>query len=107
MVLIGVICCFYTRFPSREFWSHRAGPASRIGVKKFNFPHPPLAFVAALSFAVRAELKKITRDLLAKIKKLLVLNWRQKPSARSKLQLAIQDTLDESLPPAFTQDLHD
>ena len=38
------------------------------------------------------------RELLNRIKLLLVLNWRQKSSARSQLKLAIEGVLDTGLP---------
>jgi len=50
----------------------------------------------------RTEVKKVTRELLSRLKQLLVLNWRQKSAARSQLKLAIEDVLDEGLPRAFT-----
>ena len=54
----------------------------------------------------RTELKKVARDLLARLKALLVLNWRQKASARSQLMLAIEDALDSGLPRAYTPELY-
>lgn len=54
-----------------------------------------------LSTAERAEVKKIARELLTRIKQLLVLNWRQKASARSQIRLAIEDVLDTGLPRAY------
>ncbi len=54
----------------------------------------------------RAEVKKVARDLLAKLKTLLVLNWRQKSSARSQLKLTIEDALDTGLPRAYTPELY-
>jgi type I restriction enzyme R subunit len=54
----------------------------------------------------RAELKKVARDLLARLKSLLVLNWRQKSAARSRLRLAVEDTLDIGLPRAYTPELY-
>ncbi len=54
----------------------------------------------------RTELKKITHALLAKLKQLLVLNWRQKSTARSQLKLAIEDMLDTGLPRAYTRELY-
>ncbi len=48
----------------------------------------------ALSADERAEVKKVARDLLGRLKELLVLNWRQKSTARSQLKLAIEDVLD-------------
>ena len=57
-----------------------------------------------LSAAERAEVKKVARDLLSRLKQLLVLNWRQKSAARSTLKLAIEDTLD-TLPDAYDRPL--
>lgn len=59
----------------------------------------------ALSPAERDEVKKVARDLLARLKTLLVLNWRQKAAARSSLKLAIEDTLD-TLPAAYDRPLY-
>jgi type I restriction enzyme R subunit len=59
-----------------------------------------------LTDAEKAEVKKVSRELLAKLKNLLVLNWRQKETARSQLKLAIQDALDDGLPKAYTKDLY-
>jgi type I restriction enzyme R subunit len=54
-----------------------------------------------LTTAERAEVKKVARKLLAKLKQLLVLNWRQKAAARSQIKLAIEDLLDTGLPAAY------
>ncbi len=54
----------------------------------------------------RAEVKKIARELLGKLKQLLVLNWRQKATARSQVKLAIEDLLDHGLPRSYTPDLY-
>jgi len=54
----------------------------------------------------RAEVKKVARELLARLKELLVLNWRQKSTARSQLKLTIEDTLDSGLPRAYTPELY-
>ena len=54
----------------------------------------------------RAEVKKVARELLQRLKELLVLNWRQKSAARSQLKLAIEDTLDTGLPSAYTPELY-
>jgi type I restriction enzyme R subunit len=51
-----------------------------------------------LSTEERTEVKKVARDLLARLKELLVLSWRQKSAARSQIKLAIEDTLDSGLP---------
>ncbi|MEI6564992.1 MAG: HsdR family type I site-specific deoxyribonuclease, partial [bacterium] len=54
-----------------------------------------------LSPEERAEVKKVARLLLTKLKQLLVLNWRQKASARAQIKLTIEDLLDSSLPVAY------
>ena len=59
-----------------------------------------------LSTDERAEVKKVARELLTRLKDLLVLNWRQKTTARSQLRLAIEDTLDLGLPRAYTPELY-
>ena len=58
-----------------------------------------------LSTEERAEVKKVARDLLNRLKQLLVLNWRQKSSARSQLKLAIEDVLD-TLPASYDRPLY-
>ena len=60
----------------------------------------------ALSTEERAEVKTVARGLLARLKALLVLNWRQKSTARSQLKLAIEDVLDAGLPRAYTPKLY-
>ena len=59
-----------------------------------------------LSTDERAEVKKVSRELLNKIKQLLVINWRQKSTARSQLKLAIEDTLDTGLPRVFSPEIY-
>jgi type I restriction enzyme R subunit len=59
-----------------------------------------------LGTAERAEVQKVAKELLAKLKALLVINWRQKSTARSQLKLAIEDTLDSGLPSAYTPELY-
>ena len=54
----------------------------------------------------RSEVKKVARDLLNKLKMLLVLNWREKSTARSQLKLTIEDVLDTGLPRSYTPDLY-
>jgi type I restriction enzyme R subunit len=60
-----------------------------------------------LSLDERAEVKKVTRDLLTRLKQLLVLNWRQKSSARSQLKLTIEDVLDSGLPRVYDKPLYE
>ena len=59
-----------------------------------------------LSAKERAEVKKVARELLARLKELLVLNWRQKSTARSQVKLGIEDALDTGLPRAYTPELY-
>jgi type I restriction enzyme R subunit len=59
-----------------------------------------------LSTAEREEVKKVARELLTRLKALLVLNWRQKSAARSQLRLAIEDTLDTGLPRVYTPEIY-
>jgi type I restriction enzyme R subunit len=59
-----------------------------------------------LSAEERTEVKKVARELLTKIKQLLVINWRQKSTARSQLKLAIEDTLDTGLPRIYSPELY-
>jgi type I restriction enzyme R subunit len=54
----------------------------------------------------RAEVKRVAKTLLQRVKLLLVLNWRQKASARSQLRLAIEDELDTGLPRAYEPPLY-
>ena len=51
-------------------------------------------------------MKKVARELLTRLKALLVLNWRKKSAARSQLKLTIEDTLDTGLPRAYTPELY-
>ncbi len=59
-----------------------------------------------LSADERAEVKKVARDLLSRIKALLVINWRKKAAARSALRMAIEDTLDAGLPRAYVPEVY-
>lgn len=59
-----------------------------------------------LSTEERTEVKRVARELLAKIKNLLVINWRQKSQARARLQEAIEQELDTGLPRAYTPELY-
>ena len=59
-----------------------------------------------LSAEERDEVKKVARHLLERVRTALVLNWRQKAQARAQVRLAIEDTLDDGLPHAFTPELY-
>ncbi len=52
------------------------------------------------------EIKKVCRDLLAKLKtEKLVLNWRNKRTSRAAVRVEIEKMLDAGLPEAYTSDL--
>ena len=51
-------------------------------------------------------MKKVARELLERLKALLVLDWRQKSTARSQLKLTIEDTLDTGLPRVYTPEIY-
>jgi type I restriction enzyme R subunit len=53
----------------------------------------------------RTEVKKVARELLNRLKQILVLNWRQKPTSRSQIKLSIEDVLD-TLPEAYDRPLY-
>ena len=48
----------------------------------------------------------MARELLARRKELLVLDWRKKQSTRARLMESIKDTLDTGLPRAYTPELY-
>jgi type I restriction enzyme R subunit len=54
----------------------------------------------------RADVKAAARVLLARLKELLVINWRQKASATSQVRLAIEDVLDGGLPWAYDKGMY-
>ncbi len=55
----------------------------------------------------RAEVKKVAQLLLERLKKLLVLDWRQRGAARARVRLQIEDILDEGLPRAYSKELYE
>ena len=59
-----------------------------------------------LSESDRAKVKQSARELLERIKDLLVLNWQQKFDARAKLKVVIEEALDIGLPRAYTPELY-
>ena len=60
-----------------------------------------------LSADERAEVKKVSRILLERLKALLVLDWRQRAAARSQVRLAIEDVLDGGLPRAYDKTMYE
>ena len=59
-----------------------------------------------LSAEERAEVKKVAKQLLERLKELLVLDWRKRQAARARVEDAIKDMLDTGLPPAYSTDLY-
>jgi type I restriction enzyme, R subunit len=59
-----------------------------------------------LSADERGEIKKVAHLLLERLKTALTLDWRKRVDARARLQLAIEDILDEGLPRAYTPELY-
>ena len=54
----------------------------------------------------RDEVKKVAKQLLARLKDLLVLGWRLKIGARAQVRLAIEDALDEGLSRAYSKEIY-
>jgi type I restriction enzyme R subunit len=59
-----------------------------------------------LTDAERTKVKSVAKELLEKVKALLVLNWREKAASRAQLKMAIEDALDLGLPRAYTPELY-
>lgn len=59
-----------------------------------------------LSGSDRAKVKQSARELVERIKELLVLNWQQKSAARARLKVVIEEALDLGLPRAYTPELY-
>ena len=59
-----------------------------------------------LSAEERDEVKKVAHQLLERLNEVLVLGWRQKTQARARVKIAIEDTLDEGLPRAYSKDIY-
>ncbi len=59
-----------------------------------------------LSPEEREEVKKVARQLLERLKGLLVLEWRSYTQARAQVRLAIEDALDTGLPRSYAKDLY-
>ncbi len=59
-----------------------------------------------LTKSQEAEVKKVVRALLTKLKReLLVLDWKQRQATRAAVEVAIQDTLDAGLPEVYDRAL--
>lgn len=55
----------------------------------------------------RDEVKKVAKQLLQRLRDLLVLGWRQKVGARARVRLVIEDALDEGLPRAYSKEIYE
>ncbi|MBK7975404.1 MAG: DUF3387 domain-containing protein [Deltaproteobacteria bacterium] len=53
----------------------------------------------------RNEVKKVARDLLARIRSILTVDWQKTAQARARVRDAIEQALDDGLPPAYTPDV--
>jgi len=59
-----------------------------------------------LSATEREAVKKAAKDLLARLKSILTMDWQKTAQSRAKVQLAIEEALDEGLPRAYTPDIY-
>jgi type I restriction enzyme, R subunit len=59
-----------------------------------------------LSAEERSEIKKVAHVLLERLKTVLTLDWRKRVDARARVQLAIENILDDGLPRADTRELY-
>ncbi len=51
-------------------------------------------------------MKKVAKQLLKRLKALLVLDWRKRQSSRARVGEAIKDLLEDGLPPGYTPELY-
>ncbi len=61
----------------------------------------------ALTTDEREEVKKIARQLLEKLRKLLVLGWRQRVTTRARVKIEIENALDVGLPRAYSKEIYE
>jgi type I restriction enzyme R subunit len=59
-----------------------------------------------LSAEEREEVKKVARQILERLNKLLVLDWRKRSGTLAQVRLAIEDVLDFGLPRAYSPDVY-
>jgi type I restriction enzyme R subunit len=60
-----------------------------------------------LSDAEREEVKKVAKQLLAKVQGLLALDWQKRAGPRAQVKGAISDALDDGLPRAYDKPLYE
>ena len=58
-----------------------------------------------LSTEERSEVKKVATKLLGKLRGILTIDWQRTTQARARVRDAIEETLDEGLPRAYTPDV--
>lgn len=58
-----------------------------------------------LSAEERDRVKEVARDLLARLRAMFTLDWQKTAQARARVQDAIEQVLDDELPPAYTPEL--
>jgi type I restriction enzyme R subunit len=58
-----------------------------------------------LSTEERDEVKKVARQLLAKVRGIFTVDWQKTAQSRARVRDAIEETLDEGLPRAYTLDV--
>jgi len=58
-----------------------------------------------LTTAERDEVKKVARDLLDRLRAILLLDWQKTALSRARVRDAIEETLDAGLPRAYTPDV--
>jgi type I restriction enzyme, R subunit len=59
-----------------------------------------------LSTEEREEVKKVAKQLLERLKALLVLDWRKRSGTLAQVRLAIEDLLDTGLPRTYSPDMY-
>ncbi len=60
-----------------------------------------------LSTEEQAEVKKVARHILERVKNLLVIDWRKTRRARATVEDAIKSLLDDELPRAYSKDAYE
>ncbi len=60
-----------------------------------------------LSTEEQAEVKKVARHILERVKDLLVIDWRKTRRARATVEDAIKNLLDDGLPRAYSKDVYE
>jgi type I restriction enzyme R subunit len=58
-----------------------------------------------LSTEERNEVKKVARQLLAKVRGILTVDWQKTAQARARVRDAIEEALDEGLPRVYTEEV--